>query len=435
MVNNKTPYESVRESGALDNSITEEQFNSRLGDLVNVGIYMPITYSELVVLRDEGKLKAGAFYRITDYKTTTTQSGTRVADYPYQDFDIIVQATSENTISEDATTTNGCKVKYSLSNDKSRFLWADTVNGKGVIYRMIDGHNNDCPYDFKNILFKHDEEWYYTFGALDATGAEELSMARECYDNYIAPIRFNADNTSASGNIFGMPLPCVIFDCQNWSNGKGIVRNRIEVGVKSAYIKAQAIFDNVWKENCYNSLIEEVYIKSSSQMFGNTIEGQAKRFIIGNLSDVHELKYNKIELPQLVHEGEVTLNGYSYARNIFNLKNTKGNFHFSNGSLFDNYIEDIGSRSGNNEEGGVSLNTLTVLYASKIRIQNSLDIVYTNSTAGKTPLRFLNIDARGWGDTTLTIPTSFPPNANYELKIAKNSAGDVKMWCEADLVN
>ena len=128
MVNNKTPYESVRESGALDNSIPEEQFNSRLGDLVNVGIYMPITYSELVVLRDEGKLKAGAFYRITDYKTTTTQSGTRVADYPYQDFDIIVQATSENTISEDATTTTGCKVKYSLSNDKSRFLWADTVN-------------------------------------------------------------------------------------------------------------------------------------------------------------------------------------------------------------------------------------------------------------------------------------------------------------------
>lgn len=27
------------------------------------------------------------------------------------------------------------------------------IHGKGVIYRMIDEHGNDCPYDFKNILF------------------------------------------------------------------------------------------------------------------------------------------------------------------------------------------------------------------------------------------------------------------------------------------
>lgn len=28
-----------------------------------------------------------------------------------------------------------------------------TISGKGVIYRMIDEHGNDCPYDFKNIQF------------------------------------------------------------------------------------------------------------------------------------------------------------------------------------------------------------------------------------------------------------------------------------------
>ena len=31
------------------------------------------------------------------------------------------------------------------------------VNGKGVIYRMIDEFGNDCPYDFKNIMFKRFE--------------------------------------------------------------------------------------------------------------------------------------------------------------------------------------------------------------------------------------------------------------------------------------
>ena len=29
----------------------------------------------------------------------------------------------------------------------------ENLNFKGVIYRMIDEHNNDCPYDFKNIQF------------------------------------------------------------------------------------------------------------------------------------------------------------------------------------------------------------------------------------------------------------------------------------------
>ena len=52
------------------------------------------------------------------------------------------------------------------------------TKGKGVIYRMIDEWNNDCPYDFKNIQFKRnlifengyaeysedgEETWVYTF--------------------------------------------------------------------------------------------------------------------------------------------------------------------------------------------------------------------------------------------------------------------------------
>lgn len=405
-----------------------------VGEVEKDGWYICVTYSELVALLNESKLKAGAFYCITDYKTTTVQTGTKVADFHYKEFDIIVQATSENTISEDAKTSNGYKVKYCLSNDKSRFLWADAVNGKGVIYRMIDRNGNDCPYDFKNMLFEHDEEWYYTFGwnAADSTGPEDLSESS--YDNYIAPIRFNADNSQIwEEQPYGMQLPCVIFNCQDTTNGKGIVRNRIEVGVKSAYIKAQAMFDNVWKEVAYNSLIENIYIHASRLVYGNTIEGQVKSFVVGNLSHVAELIYNKIELPQLIYNIEVVLNGWSYSRNTFNLKNTKGNFYFSNGSLFDNYIEDSGSLSGTNE-GGVSFNALTVLSASKIRLHDSLDIVYANTVTGTSPLRFLDIDARGWGATTLTIPTSFPTNANYVLKVAKNKAGTIKTWCEADLV-
>ena len=46
------------------------------------------------------------------------------------------------------------ELKYCLDNDTTRFAWADTENGKGVIYYMRDEYNNECPYDFKNIQFK-----------------------------------------------------------------------------------------------------------------------------------------------------------------------------------------------------------------------------------------------------------------------------------------
>ena len=124
----------------------------------------PITYAELVALRNSASLIAGMQYRITDYTCTTTQENTQSAGHP---FDVIVTADSENTLNEKARAIqhegdtyfadydlNAWKIWYCLDNDVTRFFWADSVNGKGVIYRMIDEWNNDCPYDFKNIMFK-----------------------------------------------------------------------------------------------------------------------------------------------------------------------------------------------------------------------------------------------------------------------------------------
>lgn len=68
------------------------------------------------------------------------------------------------------------------------------INGKGVIYRMIDEWNNDCPYDFKNIQFKrwevtqydktpalvvdNDENYCgYYYGALDIEGGQSIAGA------------------------------------------------------------------------------------------------------------------------------------------------------------------------------------------------------------------------------------------------------------------
>lgn len=123
-----------------------------------------VTYSELKSMRDAGTLTAGMQYRITDYVATTIEEGSMSANHP---FDIIVTANSANVLDENAraiqhegeTYFNSCelqawKLSYSIDNDTNRWNWADSTNGKGVIYRMIDEFGNDIGYDFKGILFK-----------------------------------------------------------------------------------------------------------------------------------------------------------------------------------------------------------------------------------------------------------------------------------------
>ena len=125
------------------------------------------TYADLKSMRDNGTLTPGMWYRITDYVCTTTQSNTISAG---NKFDVIVLATGTNSLSEQARAINhtpqegetdyfansnlsAWQIWYCLDNATTRFTWADSTNGKGVIYRMIDEWGNECGYDFKNIMY------------------------------------------------------------------------------------------------------------------------------------------------------------------------------------------------------------------------------------------------------------------------------------------
>ena len=123
-----------------------------------------VTYAQLKNLKDAGSLVAGQMYRITDYVTTTAAADTQSAGHP---FDLIVTALDANTLSEKAHAVQhegdeyfvdcnlaAWEIWYTIENDADHYDWADTENGKGVIYRLIDEWRNDYPYDFKNIMFK-----------------------------------------------------------------------------------------------------------------------------------------------------------------------------------------------------------------------------------------------------------------------------------------
>ena len=163
-----------------------------------------ITYSKLKEKRDQGLLTPGRLYRITDYTFTTIESETKSAEHQ---FDIIVEALSNNELSElakaiqhegdtyfNSNDLSAWQLWYDIDNDTDKYAWADSTNGKGVIYRMIDDKNNDCPYDFKNALFYTNrytsntttDNYYYTFSyVVDNVlydGTVE-SQAKNCYSN------------------------------------------------------------------------------------------------------------------------------------------------------------------------------------------------------------------------------------------------------------
>lgn len=137
-----------------------------------------ITYSQLVTKRNNGELVPGVQYRITDYVTKVigyyNLSAIGSSGYLHwgksaeHAFDVIVTAEATNKLNENAraalhsgdTYFSGLgakpetwELKYCLDNDTTRFAWADSTNGKGVIWWMKDEHGNEAGYDFKNVQF------------------------------------------------------------------------------------------------------------------------------------------------------------------------------------------------------------------------------------------------------------------------------------------
>lgn len=138
--------------------ITEDVFAHLEDGIEGASVLMtPILYADLVALRNEGKLKAGMFYRITDYVTTTSQENTQSAGHA---FDVIVMATDSQTLSEEARaivhegetyfTEAGAnlaawKVWYCLDNDSERFAWAAPIDGilRGITMTKY-GYTGEC---------------------------------------------------------------------------------------------------------------------------------------------------------------------------------------------------------------------------------------------------------------------------------------------------
>lgn len=294
---------------------------------------------------------------------------------------------------------------------------AAKYGGKGVIYRMIDEHGNDCPYDFKNIQYKVDGTYLYTFDC----GGEDMSVSPSvvCIQNNIC----RSDATSTQ------KLPNVVMKAQPAATKKMCVGNYFR-NCENTYIVSGSIARNRCCGVVNTSYRLSVKINTNSYCEGNVIEGVG----VLDVNGCNSLSNNKIYL--------VPANNYTYTfrptgniiRNIFDLKRAWNGFLFESGALIDCRIEDCDVPADNTLSSNLGLTANCILCNCRIRVNSKLTINYANTTSTKWTLSNLYINASGWGDGSITIPADFPVNADYELKVAKNSKGDIKMWCDADLV-
>ena len=305
--------------------------------------------------------------------------------------------------------------------------------GTGVIYRLIDEYENDLPYDFKGIQIQYGESWYYPFHNEASATNSDLSLSGKCAHNRVNPYR----KVAASDQPTMSAIPQVIF-CITGTAPYGVFYNEVLNPIQSGLIKAgRNIAGNRWLPvNEYSPILSLYAILPNREaaggaFCGNTFIGGAKKITITSSSDSATFMMNTVKLNNGTSY-EFNFIGPAFNRNLFDFSIARSSADIDCGAIQDCVVVDYGVVSSG-AKGGVKFNG--TLSHSNIKMFDLLTISYGNTTSSNSPLRFLDIDARGWSATTLTIPTTFKANASYEWKVAKDSNGNIKQWCEADMLN
>lgn len=419
------------------------------------------TYTELKTLRDNGQLVPGQQYRITDYTCTTTTSGTKSAGHV---FDIIVTADSESVLNEEAraiqhegdsyfanSDLNVWKIWYSLDNDTNRFAWADSANGKGVIYRMIDEFNNDVPYDFKNIQFYRkwnaDKQLWstissdttgvacYTFSSVgDSSTAEfsDMSLLRDNNITYNVIKEYFEESQKLNNNCF-----FGILETDNFMNsgiyntfGNSCYKNTISTG-------AGLCIGNECTFNSFGNSCEEITLMSmcSDNTFGaycvgNTLGESCNSNSFGDYCGGNSLGDGCEGNSFGYGCGDNSFGGHCWGNSFGNHcgENSFGDHCWDNS--FGNDCVGIKFASDKNA-------TTKYSYYQKNHFGDGCQyILFTGTETASDSAQVQNYNfaqgLQGTKDTYLTIDGV--RNRTFETKVAKNSNGDLKIYCEADLI-
>ncbi len=187
-------------------------------------------------------------------------------------------------------------------------------HGKGVIYYMKDEYGNECSYDFKNIMYYHDERWYYTFGetmdeivlgnpydVVDNIIKEYMFQDRILGLNHIILKRYCRNNTFESGcsnisldracnyNTFDMFCNDINFNFGCSSNVLGSHCKNIIFDYGCKYNKfGNGCESNTLKEDCSHNIFGDM-------CNNNTLNGQCNYNKFGGMCSYNTLDANNIQ--------------------------------------------------------------------------------------------------------------------------------------------
>lgn len=408
---------------ALKNFATSSDTVTALNGKTNKTIN--VTYSELVQLKNNSALIPGQSYKISDYLTTTTQNNTSASSV--QNIKPIVVAENESYLNHYASDESGkLQIWYDIENNINKYAWADSANGKGVIYRMIDEFGNDCPYDFKNILFKrklnpnNQNQYDPTNGVDTFVKTFHSTMSNRWFHNNIIKrhVILNPNNPNdyiAALNdivlIGGTIIDNFFDDCCNNNTLLKSCKNNIFGKYCSNNVLSSSTSNNIFGNYCSNNVV-----KSSSNIFGNTCTNNTL-----NSSS----RYNTFE-------NECTNNtlGNNCSYNMFGNGcqfNTLGDN--SNANTFGNCSTNITFGNGSNQYGTFIENVIIGNGCKYIKLYNSDDANQNN----KLQNICIAPGVKGTISNNIEIST-ISRNLSYTTKVAKNSNGVVKIYNEADLV-
>ena len=387
-----------------------------------------ITWSELKTLMSNSQLVVGQQYRITDYTCITTQAGTKSAGHV---FDIIVTADDESTLNEVARAIqhdgdtyfancdlNAWKIWYCIDNDTARFTWADSTNGKGVIYRMIDDLNNDIPYDFKNIQFYRQWDDTKQLWCTIPDGNTGVPCYTFSSNGDSSTVEFTDMSLSASNNVYS-----------------NVIKEYINIGKQT--LNNICLFGN----SCYlNSFGSNCYFNSfgtgcDTNTFGCRCNTNSFGYGCSFNTFGNKFEYNSL--------GNYCLtNSFGNDCSYNSLDDTCFGNSFGNLCVYNSIGEScsynsFGNRCSYIKFASDSSATTKYAYYQKNHFGDGCEyIVFTGaeSVSNASEIHNYNFAQGLQGTANNYLIVEGKRNRAYETKVAKNSAGTVKIYCEADLI-
>lgn len=247
-----------------------------------------VTESKLRTMISNKALVPGMEYRITDYMFKPTTNWSTYVTSANKHFYVVVKAKTTNVLYDEARAEanpiwssyyvncdlSKWKIWYDITGSKCQYVYNNTAP-RGGIYRMIDEYGNECPYDFKNLMFV-DVTFngglvnVYTFSYHDIVTGDllDLSLGIEYERVEMLPVTNNV--------IKYQPL---LVKFKEYGVNKCANRMYYIQTLNTPVAQSEPIHDNIIGNGCRDV---KIYNQNDNASYDNIVEDDCSGVYIGN---------------------------------------------------------------------------------------------------------------------------------------------------------